>query len=137
MFQTIAVPIDLAHKDALDKVQEVAGSLAKQWGATIVYVGVTGSAPGSVAHNPSEYQEKLAAFAGEEADRFGVTVEAKTVVSHDPAVDLNGTLMSAFGEVNADCVVMASRIPGWLEQFWPSHGAFIAGHAAVSVFLVR
>lgn len=137
MFSTIMVPIDLAHVDRLGKALSVASDMAKGQNAEVVYVGVTSNAPGSVAHTPEEYQAKLEAFAKEQGTKGGHPARAHTVVSHDPAVELDHALHDAAGEVGADLVVMATHVPGLADMFGPNHGGALARHAEISVFLVR
>jgi len=137
MFSKIMVPIDLAHTESLGKAVDLAGQLAKINDARIVFVGVTESQPGTVAHNPAEFDGKLSAFANAQGTRLGVETSAVTVVSHDPAVDMNETLLDAITSTSADLCVMQTHVPGLLEYVWSSHGGGVASHAKISVFLVR
>lgn len=137
MYKNILVPVDLDHVERLDKALSTAADLAKRYGSPVCYVGVTAATPGPVAHNPQEYTGKLAAFAKEQAARHGIEASAKTVVSHDPAVDLDQTLMHAVDEVGADLVVMASHLPGLPEHVFATNAGYLANHARVSVFVIR
>ena len=137
MFEHIMVPVDLAHTGQLDKALTCAADLAKLYGAKVTYVAVTASTPGSVAHNPKEFAEKLAAFAGAQAAAHGISTSAHAVTSHDPAVDLDPALLRAVGDTGADLVVMASHVPNITDYIWPSNGGTIAGHAKVTVMVVR
>ena len=137
MFKKIMVPVDLGHAAKLSKALSCAGQLASQFGAEIVYVGVTTPSPGSVAHTPEEYSGKLDAFAAEQAKSYGITATGHMVVSHDPSVDLDPALLKAVDETGADLVVIASHVPNLTDYIWPSNGGSIASHAKVSVFVVR
>lgn len=137
MYDAIMVPVDLAHADKLDKALSVAADLAKLYDAEVCYVGVTAATPGSVAHSPKEYGEKLDDFARAQAAARGVRTTSRALVSHDPAVDLDAALLAAVRETGADLVVMASHGPGLLDALWPSHGGSLASHASTSVLLVR
>ncbi|WP_416898897.1 MAG: universal stress protein [Minwuia sp.] len=137
MFSKIMVPVDLAHADALQKALETAADLARHYDAPVCYVGVTSTAPGSVAHNPTEYAQKLDAFADAQGDAHGHRTDSKVVVSHDPATDLDDALLKTIGEVGADLVVMQSHMPNITDYVWPSNGGSIASHSKASVFLVR
>lgn len=137
MFKRIMVPIDLTHADKLEKALGVAGDLAAHYGSTLVYVGVTAATPSAVAHTPEEYGKKLAAFAEEKGKAHGVAAESKAYTSHDPAIDLDPTLLKAVGETKADLVVMASHIPNVTDYVWPSNGGTVASHADVTVMVVR
>lgn len=137
MFTNIMVPVDLAHINDLRRALDCAGDLAKHYGATITYVGVTAAAPSATAHDPKEFQQKLAAFAGDEAASFGVTAKAHTAISHDPATDLDDALVKATKDTSADLVVMASHLPALTDYIWPSNGGKVAAHAACTVMVVR
>ncbi len=137
MFKRIMVPVDLAHVETLDKAMTCASDLARQYGASVVYVGVTASTPGSVAHNPGEFADKLADFARAQGAAHGIAAEAHAVTSHDPTSDLDPSLLKAVEATGADLVVMASHVPGLTDYIWPSNGGTIAGHARVSVLVVR
>ena len=137
MFSKIMVPVDLAHLADLERALSCAADLAGHYGAEITYVGVTAATPGSLAHNPKEYEAKLAGFAADQAAARGVKARAHAVISHDPTVDLDDALLRAVKEVNADLVVMASHLPNLTDYLWPSNGGKIAAHAAASVMVVR
>lgn len=137
MYDKIMVPIDLAHADRLERTLEIAADLSKHYGAPLLFVGITASQPGAVAHNPTEYGQKLAAFAEARAAKDGVTITSRAYTSHDPARDLDATLMSAITENAIDLVVMASHVPGAPEYLFASNAGYLAAHAPVSVFVVR
>jgi nucleotide-binding universal stress UspA family protein len=137
MFKEIMVPVDLRHVANLTKTLTVAADLAQKYGARITYVGVTGSEPNSVAHNPEEYSEKLTQFAASEAALHGLSAQGHMIVAHDPAVDLNHKLADAVQELRADLVVMATHLPNVADYVWASHGGHLATHSKASVFLVR
>ena len=135
MFKSIMVPVDLAHADKLSNAIDVARDLATHYGAKLVFVGVTASTPGPVAHNPEEFRGKLEAFAREAGGDADAT--SHMIVSHDPTADMDDKLEAAIPELGADLVVMASHVPGIADMLVPSHGGSLARHAGISVFLVR
>ncbi|UYV35803.1 universal stress protein [Rhodobacteraceae bacterium D3-12] len=137
MFSNIMVPVDLAHIDDLRRALDCAGDLARHYDAKITFVGVTAAAPSATAHDPKEFQQKLTAFADKEGATFGVTTKAHTVISHDPATDLDNALLKATKETGADLVVMASHLPALKDYLWPSNGGKVAAHAACTVMVVR
>ncbi len=137
MFKKIMVPVDLAHQDRLERALTVASDLAKHYGADMVCVGVTTSQPSQVAHTPSEYAEKLKAFAEAEGEKRSVTIGSQAYNSHDPTVDLDDTLGKAIEELGIDLVVMASHEPGLPEHIFASNAGYLASHTAISVFVVR
>ena len=137
MYTHIMVPVDLAHVERLDKALRTAADLAKHYSCSVTYVGVTMSAPTSVAHNPEEYSAKLDAFVAAEVERHGHDGRARTVTSHDPTVDLDPTLLNTVHEIGADLVVMQSHVPGLADHLWPSNGGTIASRSDASVMIVR
>lgn len=137
MYKIIFVPVDLEHKEKLSKSLDVAGRLAKDFGATIIYASVTTAQPSAVARTPEAYQAKLAEFAEAEGARHGIKASGVTVLSHDPSIDLDQHLLEALKESGADLVVMQSHPPHITDHLWPAHGGRIATHTDVSVFLVR
>jgi nucleotide-binding universal stress UspA family protein len=137
VYSHIVVPVDLAHEDKLERTLKCAADLASHWSARATYVGVTSSLPGKLGHNPTEYSERLARFAAAQAELHGIETGSHAAVSHDPAIDLDKTLLSAIKEIGGDLVVMQSHIPNITDYVWASHGETVAGHTDVSVLLVR
>ncbi len=137
MYQKIMVPVDLAHQDRLSKALDTAADLAKHYGGSLHFVGVTTGTPSEVAHTPAEYAEKLKAFAEAEGAKRGLTADSKAYTSHDPAVDLSEKLLQAIDDSGCDLVVMASHLPGLPEHVFASHAGAVASHTGVSVFVVR
>ena len=137
MFQKIVVPIDLAHEAALGKTLQVAADLARSHKASLCFVGVASSAPGAVARTPEEYDAKLQSFAASQTAQHGVPASGHTIISHDPAVELNKALEKAIRDLGADLVVMATHVPNISDYIWAGHGAHVAAHSPASVLLVR
>lgn len=137
MFNRIMVPVDLAHVGQLDRALDCAADLARHYGATLVYVGVAAATPGSVAHTPEEFADKMAAFAASQGETAGVQAEGVAMTSHDPTTDLDPTLLKAVEDTGADLVVMASHVPNLTDYIWPSNGGTVAKRAKVSVLVVR
>ena len=137
MYRKIMVPVDLAHIERLDKAIATATDLAKHYGTPVCFVGVTAETPTEVAHTPREFGEKLQAFGARQAEKHGVAVDTVAYPSHDPADDLERTLIGAAKENGADLIVMASHVPGLQEHIFASNAGAVAAHAEVSVFVVR
>ncbi|MFI9651587.1 universal stress protein [Guyparkeria sp. GHLCS8-2] len=137
MYQSIMVPVDLAHLDALEKPLTVAADMARHYNAQLCYVGVTTSQPSSVARTPEEYEQKLKAFAQEHAPDNGQAPTARVYNSHDPVTDLDDILIKAIVDVGADLVVMGTHLPHHIDAIMPANGSKVAAHSNVSVFLVR
>ena len=137
MYSTLMVPVDVAHKDRHGPGLRVAADLARHYGAEICFVTVTSAAPGALGHTPEEARDALDAFAAEQAQANGVKARGHLALSHDPAVELDKTLLAALEEIGADLVVMDSHVPGWADWLTGSHGGWLASHAPVSVMVVR
>jgi len=137
MYHKIALPVDLAHTDHLDKAITTAADLAKHYSASLTFVAVTAALPSEVAHNPSEFSETLDKYISEQSVAHGVNISAKMVISHDPAVELDEALSNAFHETGVDLVVMASHVPGFREYVFSSNAGYLASHSDLSVMIVR
>ena len=138
MYTKIMVPIDLAHIEQLGKALTTAADLSKHYSIPICYVGVAAATPGSVAHDPAEFTAKLDQFEKSQTQAFNLQgASSATYISHDPAVDLDATLLKAISETGSDLVVMASHIPGFAEYLFSSNAGYIATHAKVSVLVIR
>lgn len=137
MFKRIMTPVDLAHIEGLERALNCAADLAKHYNVPITFVGVTSSAPSSVAHNPEEFDQKLSAFAQGEADKHGIDAATHMAIAHDPRTEADDALMRAIDETGADLVVMASHVPNVLDYVWPSNGGKLAEHAKCSVMVIR
>jgi len=137
MYGKIMVPVDLAHIERLDKAITTATDLAKHYGIPICFVGVTAETPTEVAHTPNEFAEKLAAFGATQSKMHDLDIETAAYPSHDPAADLDDTLIAAAKDNGADLIVMASHVPGLPDHIFASNAGAVASDAKVSVFVVR
>jgi len=137
MYSQIMVPVDLAHTDHLEKALKTAADLAKHYGAPVTYLGATTPTPSEVAHTPQEFAGKLADFAEKQGSGNGIETRSKSVIAHDPAVDLVDVLIKAIEETGADLVVMGSHQPGMAEHVFASHAGYVASHAHTTVMVVR
>jgi len=137
VFTKLMVPVDVTHPGQLEKALAVAADLARHYGAGICYVAVTSSAPNALGHTPEEAARHLDEFAAAQGETHGLGTSGHLVVSHDPAVDLDKSLLGAIRDTGADLVVVASHVPGWRDLFSGSHGGWLARHAPVSVTVVR
>ena len=57
-----------------------------------------------MAHNPQEFEEKLARFAESQSAKHNIAFEHKAVLSHDPAIELDETLQDAAHQIGADLI---------------------------------
>ncbi|HSR71653.1 MAG TPA: universal stress protein [Kiloniellales bacterium] len=137
MYKKIMVPVDLAHIERLDKAITTATDLAKHYDIPICFVGVTAETPTEVAHTPKEFAQKLEKFGAEQSRKHDLEIDTAAYPSHDPAIDLDDTLIKAAQENSADLIVMASHLPGLAEHVFASNAGAVASHAKVSVFVIR
>nr|WP_067298243.1 universal stress protein [Marinobacterium profundum] len=138
MYSHIMVPVDLAHAEQLQKALQTAADLAKLYQASVCYVGVSASAPSSVAHTPEEFAAKMEKFSQAQAAKYQLpNVSSAAYISHDPTADLDDTLMRASKDAGADLVVMASHVPGLLEHVFASNAGYFASFSKISVLVVR
>lgn len=137
MYRKILVPVDLAHLDSLQRALQVASDLGRHYETEICYISVTQSAPSSVAKSPEDYEQKLEAFANDQARTHGRPVSVKVLVSADPAVELDKQLVHAIDDLGVDLVVMGTHHHGKHDIVMPSNGSHVAKETDASIFLVR
>ena len=137
MYSTIMVPVDLDHADTVEKAVNIAVDIGKIYDAEIYLVGATATTPGSIAHNPVEYGEKLTQFTTEHSQSTGYTLKSKVVICNDPAAELDVALEKIGKELDVDLVVMASHIPDFMDHLFHSKTGHLANHTDISVFIVR
>ncbi len=137
MYSKIMIPVDIRHTDQMNKALSVAVDIAKLYGAQLHIVGVGQSTPSEVAHTPTEYAEKLTAFAAERSKALGVTFTPHTEISHDLAIDLDNVLKRTADAIGIDLIIMGSHVPGFAEHFFASNAGYLASHASMSVLVVR
>lgn len=131
------VPVDLRHAARLDRALQAAADLARLYSASICYVSVTSTEPNELGHTPDEAARHLADWGRAEAERRGHAAETHMVVSPDPTVDLDRTLLDTVEKLGADLVVMATHMPNVTDYIWASHGGTLALHSRASVMLLR
>ncbi len=137
MFSKIMVPVDLRHPERMQKALRTAADLARLYSAGVCYVGVTSPEPSDLGHTPQEFAARLAGFAKGEAAQHGHDATSHMVVSHDPTVELDKTLLGTVEELGADLVIMATHDPNVTDYIWSSHGGALALHSPASIMLVR
>ncbi|MGY6703126.1 universal stress protein [Roseinatronobacter sp.] len=137
MYRKVIFPVDLTHVDHLSKALQTAIDLATHYKAEICFVGVTGTTPTALAHNPQEYETKLRAFADEQGKAHGLETSICMRSSPDPTIDTDKTLLAAIKDLGGDLVVMQTHAPTAMDYIWAGHGDTIAAHSSASVFLVR
>lgn len=137
MYSSIMIPVDLSHADTLGKAIQTGADLSKLYKAKLYLVGVTDVTPTAAAHTPEEFDKKLEAFALEQSQATGAPMSGVTVVSHDPAVELDEKLEETAAKLGVDLVVMASHLPRFSDLLFSSNAGHLASHADISVMVVR
>ena len=137
MYSKILLPIDLAHADKMEKAVVTAVEVAKAHDARLTMMGVSGEEPGSAAHDPKEYADRLQTFVDAQSERYGISIDALAQVSVDVPAELPGLLEKQAQQHGYDLIVMASHVPGLLDHIFTSNAGHVATHSAASVFVVR
>lgn len=136
MFKTIMVAVDLHHLEALERSLAVAGDLASHFGASVTYVSI-GATFKSEDYDPKTFEENLTSFAQEQSKLHGINTSIHAITSVDPTIELDWLLLDAVEKTGADLVIMGSHRPGLAEYFFASNAGYVAGHAPVSVMVIR
>src|SRR3546814_19399096 len=124
MYKKIMVPVDLSHRERLEKAVATAADLSKCYKVPAEMVAVTATAPGSVARNPEELADKLARFAAAESAKHGVEFGSHAITSPDPAIDLDERLGREAHEIGADLIVKGPHVTGFADPLYaPTHGS--------------
>jgi nucleotide-binding universal stress UspA family protein len=138
MYKQMMIPVDLAQIERLEKALKTGADLAKLYDIPVCYISVSANTPTEVAHNPTQFKEKLQQFSVAQAEQYELNnVSSAAYISHDPAVDLDKTLLEAAKDCGADLVVMASHVPGLAEHLFASNAGYFASYAEASVLIVR
>lgn len=137
MFKKIMTPVDLSLQDTLGRALKVAADIAAMQGIEVCYVGVTMETPGALGRTSAEYEEKLKAFAAEQAELHGHKASHRMMIARDLTTEVDDALIRAVKETGADLVVMSTHKPGIGDYLWPSNGGKLAARSDASVFLVR
>jgi len=136
MYNTIVVPVDLAHKDRAATMIETAKRLA-DGDAKIVLTNVIEEFPAYVVSElPGQYVESAKDHAVNEMKRIaestGFNVEIDVRVGH-PAK----AILSVAESNKADAIVIASHQPGLQDYLLGSTAARVVRHAHCTVVVVR
>ncbi|MEM7059171.1 MAG: universal stress protein [Pseudomonadota bacterium] len=137
MYKKIMVPVDLEHTELLSGALSVASQLAEANGGELIFAGVHGGPPSSVAHGPEEYAKALDGFAHSQPYAQIGKVSSLPIYSHDVGVEVATSLVKAAQDHQMEVIVMASHMPGWAEHVFHSNAGYVACHAPMSVFVVR
>lgn len=137
MYQNILIPVNLDHTERMEKAMSTAAVLGKAEGAKLTLFNVGGTGLARVPKDPAEYEAALKDYAAQQSDALGVSFDAVSVYSNDPAAELSSRLKEQIETGGHDLVVMASHVPGLAEYVFASNAGYLASHAKISVFVVR
>lgn len=138
MTDRILVPVDLAHEDQIAPALGIAGELARQSAASIVYVGVVDAVPTmSSTTEGAKQAARLKEFADEQAQVHGVATTAHVTLRGDFHLNVGRDIIAAADETGCDLIVMASHVPGFKEHILASNAGYVASHAPMSVYVFR
>jgi len=136
MFNTILVPIDMAHvaegKATIDIAAEHGAS-----GAKIILLNVVEEIPGwAAAELPANLLEESRDRVHEDlkaiAKASGIPMEVETRSGHPYK-----TILEVAQEKGADLIIIASHRPGLQDYFLGSTAAKVVRHAKCSVLVIR
>jgi len=136
MFNTILVPIDMAHVAEGKATIDVAVKQAEA-GAKIILLNVVEDIPtwasvelpaGLIATSLQAARDELQAI----ANASGVPMEAEARTGHSYK-----TILDVADEKQVDLIVIASHQPGLQDYFLGSTAAKVVRHAKCSVLIIR
>ena len=136
MFNTILVPIDIAHSDTSQSILEVATKNANP-DANIILLNVVEEIPKWAAVElPKNIQEKSVKDSQQALDAITASCSAKPEalvrIGHPYQ-----TILAEAQKQGADLIVIASHKPGLQDYLLGSTAAKVVRHAKCSVLVVR
>lgn len=136
MYDTILVPVDLAHPGKAQAMLAAARALANK-GAEVILTNVIEDIPTYVAAEmPAGILEKSRAAATEElqnlAENSGLNARVETRIGH-----VSTAILAMAEAENVDCIIVASHKPGLQDYFLGSTAARIVRHAKCAVHVLR
>ena len=81
--------------------------------------------------------ERLAPFAREQAEIYGVETSDHVALRSDLRLNVGPDLVKVATETGSDLIVMASHVPGIADHILSSNAGYVASHAPMSVYVVR
>ena len=136
MYSKILVPVALTHEGRAEAALKIAKTL-RETGGQIRLLHVIEDIPGyATAYIPDDTIEKYRSRAMEDMRRLAAKVEDGADISivhgHPSRAILD------YAEQNdADCIVIASHMPGLEDYFLGSTAARVVRHAPCSVHVIR
>lgn len=131
MYNSIIVPVNLAHADASDKAFDTACMIARQFGAKVRVLTIVPHIDDNLRRRPEDSLPDLEAYVASK-NPGGLDIEAalRTGAPHR-------AIPRAAEEFGADLIVMNSHNPRIADYVIGSTAAHIALHTNCSVFIVR
>ncbi len=96
MYSHILVPVDLENAGKLTKALDLAGGIAKEHDAEVIYVDVVDAVPTSSSRTEGDRMATwLKAFATEQADKHGITTRAHVALRGDLHLNIGPDVIKA------------------------------------------
>ena len=138
MYSRILVPVDLDQSDKITKALDLAGEVANQHKAEVVYVDVVDAVPTMSARTEGErVADKLKVFAVEQAKQHGIKTAGEVTLRSDLHLNVGSDIVKTAKDLACDLIVMASHVPGFKDHILSSNAGYVASHAPMSVYVVR
>jgi nucleotide-binding universal stress UspA family protein len=138
MYSRILVPVDLDNADKLSKALDLAGRIAKEHDAEVVYVDVVDAVPTTSARTEGDrLKERLKVFVADQAKKHGVKTTDHVALRSDLHLNVGSDVIEAAKEADCDLIIMASHKPGFKDHILSSNAGYVASHAPMTVYVVR
>lgn len=136
MYDTILVPVDLAHPGKAQAMLAAARALANK-GAEVILANVIEDIPTYVAvEMPAGILEKSREAARKEleeiAEHSGLKPRIETRIGH-----VSTAILEMAEQEKVDCIIVASHKPGLQDYFLGSTAARVVRHAKCAVHVLR
>ena len=137
MYNTILIPIDMAHEEKAKAMIDAAKTQANE-GARFILLNVIDAVPSwattympdndILADHRKTAHDELAAIASENS----IEAEIKIRIGHS-----YNTILETADEENAELIIIGSHHPGISDYFLGSTAARVVRHAKCSVYVIR
>jgi len=136
MYNTIIVPVDMAHRDRAEIMLDIVRKLGTK-DVKVILVNIVEDIPtyiaaelpkGMLAKSRQDAEAELEAV----AKASGLNVQVKVEAGH-PAT----TILEIAEQEKADCIIVASHRPGLQDYLLGSTAARVVRHAQCAVHVIR
>ena len=136
MYQTVIVPVDIAHTEKAEAMIATARKLGGE-DALIILVNVVEEIPAYIANEmPGNVIESSMAHARQELLKIANDVGGKMDV-HVLCGQVTAKILECAADAKSDAIVVASHRPGLQDYFLGSTAARVVRHAQCSVVVIR